>query len=347
MKHAMIKKLIKFLIFIFILSCAYFSYQYYANNKTASWPENAETQESFDKAVDWLSTHYSSIKDTYNPALWWMLKKASDINDNKKLARIYQQYKTEYLDPNPANIWTPYFRTFYRPLVPDITAFSDYAPYQVFFAYALSCNKTLEQEPIIQQQLEADYCGMHYLNPRCVTHQLMSVRLMQERFCGDDTQLATLSLALQETIVDELTVDFRVTDSYLQRVLALAEAGNFDAIKPVWLQRIIKAQNNDGGWGDMHSIITISDTKSIGWTSTLPGYTSSESKFHATAQGIWLMALLLQKNAIETEAISPVESAPVEPSPVESDPVESDPVEPSPVEPGRVKPSPEENSPPE
>jgi len=300
-KRALLKKLLVFLTFVFILSATYYAYQYYVNNKDAAWPEASEIQQTSYKSIEWLSSNYPTIKENHNSALWWMLKEASDISDNKQLSEIYQQYKSRYLDPNPANIWTPYFRTFYKPLVPDMSAFSDYHPYQVFFVYALSCDKSLEKEPVIQEQLEADYCGLHYLSPRCVTHQLMSVRLMQERYCGDDAQLATLAKSLQKTIVNELTYDFRVTDSYIQRVLALAEAGNFEAIKPVWIQRIIAAQNEDGGWDDLHPLITISDTNSIGWTSTLPRYASTQSNFHATAQGIWLMALLLQHQRAMSE----------------------------------------------
>ena len=289
----MIKKLLITGLFFLIIGIAYYVYEYSENNKVADWPATSEIQQTFNRSIGWLVANNSKNINNHNSALWWMLKETADINDNKKLTDIYQQYKTQYLDASRPNIWTPYFRKYYRPDVPDITAFSSYAPYQLFFVYALSCNKELAQEAIIQKQHEANFCGLHYLSPRCVPHQLMSVRLMQERYCGNDKQLAALSQSLQKIIIDELTYDFRVTDSYLQRVLALAEAGNYDAIKPVWLQRIIDAQNEDGGWDDMHPVIQLGDA-ALGWTSILPGYASNESNFHATAQAIWLMALLLQ-----------------------------------------------------
>jgi hypothetical protein len=293
-RRALLKKLLAFLAFVLILCGTYYGYQYHANNKTVAWPDNAQIKQTFYNSVQWLNTNYPNIKDTRNPALWWMVKEASDISDNTELSDIFHKYKVRYLDPNPTNIWTPYFEKYYRPLVPDILMFSNYEPYQVFFVYALSCDKDMGKEPIIRKQLKANFCSLHYLHPRCVTHQLMSVRLMQERSCGNSAQLAGLSKALQAKIVNELTYDFRVTDSYIQRVLGLAEAGNFDAIKPVWVQRIIDAQNPDGGWNDLQPLLTLSDTKQIGWSSTLPRYASTKSEFHTTAQGIWLMALLLQ-----------------------------------------------------
>ena len=289
----MIKKLIGLGVFFFIIGVVYCFYEYSENNKITDWPSTSEIQQTYNRSIDWLVENNSKNKNNHNSALWWMLKEASDISNNKKLADVYLQYKSQYLDRVPPNIWTPYFQKYYRPSVPDMTAFSSYSPYQLFFVYSLSCNKELAQEAIIQNQHKADFCGMHYLSPRCVTHQLMSVRLMQERYCGDSKQLAKLSKSLQKTIIDELTYDFRVTDSYLQRVLALAEAGNYDAIKPVWIQRIINAQNEDGGWNDMHPVISIGNS-ALGWTSLLPGYASNDSNFHASAQAIWLMALLLQ-----------------------------------------------------
>ncbi|MDH5612464.1 MAG: hypothetical protein OEY66_08420 [Gammaproteobacteria bacterium] len=289
----MIKKLPGTVLFFFMAGMVYCAYEYYENNKVIDWPTTFEIQRTFNQSIEWLVVNDLKNKNNHNSALWWMLKEASEISDDKKLTDIYQQYKKQYLDANSPNVWTPYFRKYYRPYVPDITAFLSYKPYQLFFVYALSCDKALARETIIQDQHEADFCGLHYLSPRCVTHQLMSVRLMQDRSCGDDKQLAALSQSLQEIIIDELTYDFRVTDSYLQRVLALAEAGNYEAIKPVWVQRIIDAQNEDGGWNDMHPVIPLGNS-ALGWTSLLPGYASNESNFHATAQGVWLMALLLQ-----------------------------------------------------
>jgi len=290
----MLKIITGLLVILFITLACYYGYAMYENNKTANTPETTVIEKAYAKSIDWLVNNYPQISNNHNPALWWMLKEATDISDNKNLTEVYTQYKTDYLDKIPPNIWTPYFRKYYKPATPDMISMQNYQPYQVFFVYALSCDSDLAQTDVIKDQLETDFCGLHYLRPRCVTHQLMSVRLMQQRYCGDDAQLAALSDALQEIIIDELTYDFRVTDSYLQRVLMLAESGNFDAIKPVWVQRILDAQNADGGWGDLHPVLPLGNDRYFGWSSTLPRIRNRQSDFHATAQGIWLLALLLQ-----------------------------------------------------
>ncbi len=291
----MLKKILGLIVLFFVAIVCYYAYASYENNKTANMPGPIAIEKAHARSVDWLASNYQRLKNIQNPALWWMLKEANDISNNQKLAEVYSQYKTGYLDKTQPNIWTPYFRKYYKPAVPDIMFLKDFKPYQIFFVYALSCDKDLAQAPVIHAQLEADYCPLHYLNTHCVTHQLMSVRLMQERYCGDDAQLALLSKSLQEIIINELTFDFRVNDSYLQRLLMLAEAGNFNAIKPVWVQHILDAQNEDGGWDDLHPVIPVGNSKSLGWSSRkFPVYAENKSNLHATAQGIWLTALLLQ-----------------------------------------------------
>ncbi len=268
----------------------FIAYSLYQNNRDVDMPQAGELQSSLDRAVDWLHNNRQTIMQQHNPALWWMLKEASDIHPSPRLRDFYQQYKTAYLDKQRRNIWTPYFIPGYRPYVPDIVELDRLHPYQLFFIYALSCDADLETEAVIRQQFQADFCGMHFLQPRCTTHQLMGVRLLQQRNCGQHEQLAA---QLLDTIETELTWDFRVTDSYLQRALMLAESGQYARIKPVWIQRILQAQMPDGGWSDFDPIIDIGRL-SPGFTSTLPRIGAKPSDFHASAQGIWLMALLLQ-----------------------------------------------------
>ncbi len=268
----------------------FIGYSLYQNNRDTVMPAAGELQVSLDRAIDWLYDHQHDIMQQHNPALWWMLKEASEINDSEKLKAFYQQYKTGVLDRQPKNIWTPYFTRGYKPYVPDILQLGRLRPYQLFFIYALSCDSDLEAEPVIRQQFEADFCGMHFLQPRCTTHQLMGIRLLQQRNCGQHEQLAG---ELLDTIETELFWDFRVTDSYLQRALMLAESGRFDRLKPVWIQRILDAQMDDGDWSDFDSVIDFAGLH-LGFTSALPRLGAKASDFHATAQGIWLMTLLLQ-----------------------------------------------------
>ena len=139
---------------------------------------------------------------------------------------------------------------------------------------------------------------MHYLHPRCVTHQLMGLRFMQRYQCGYDETVQTTIDALQQVVISELTWDFRVGDAYIQRVLMLADTGAYISLKPVWIKNILNAQNADGSWDDLHPILNLTNGKILAYTSLLPTIKKPKADFHASAQAIWLLSLLLTQNQL-------------------------------------------------
>jgi len=285
-----IKRTLGAFIVLSVIVIAALAVAVYQNNKTTTSPTKTELQSSLDNAVEWLYINQQSIMRDHNSALWWMLKEAADISGSNRLKEFYQKYKSNHLDKMPDNVWTPYFKPHYKPYVPpDIT--EKLHDYQIFFIYGLSCDKYLGEEPVIHKQLKSDFCRNHFFHPRCVTHQQMGVRLLQQRSCGNHDQLSTKLLDIIDT---EITWDFRVTDSYLQRALMLAEGGRIRTLKPIWQKRILDAQMQDGGWSDFFPLLSLG-SKQIGFTSTLPAIGPKRSDFHATAQGIWLMTLLVNQ----------------------------------------------------
>ena len=261
----------------------------YNNNKNITPLPRDTLEESFSASVDWLINNKSKLVKNHNTALWWMIKEASLISDNKQLEQFYKNYKRSYLDLTPNNVWTPYFDDNYTPIISDIDELYYLNEYQLFFVYSMSCDAKLAKQAVIQKQLKPDYCVNHFLHPRCVTHQQMAVHFIKKKNCDD---VAKLSDQLLDIIEQEITLDFRVTDSYLQRALMLTDSGR--TIKPIWLSKIIDAQKNDGGWADFYTIIKISSFD-IGTSSTRPMFGPKQSNFHATAQAIWLLAMLLDK----------------------------------------------------
>lgn len=271
-----------------LLSLIFLGIGVYRNNVTVPEPTQEELTTAMNRVVDWLSTNEAKITRIHNSALWWMLKEASLISDNQRLQEIYRDYKYSYLDLKPNNVWTPYFDDDYTPVIKDIFAFDHLRDYQVFFIYALSCDAQLAEEARIQKQLNPDFCSFHYLHPRCVTHQQMGVRYLNLKGCGDHRQLSD---QLLDIIDDEISLDFRVTDSYLQRALMLTDGDR--PLKPIWIRRILDAQQSDGGWGDFYPIIELGSLQ-LGSASTKIVKGPLESDFHATAQAVWLLAMLIE-----------------------------------------------------
>lgn len=289
------KKLFALVLSVTIAIACLFFWQVWKNNQHTETVSHNVIQQHFVKAIAWLENNYKDVENIQNPILWWMIKQAAEVSENQNLTAIYTQYKNQHLDKNPPNLSTPMFDKLYRPNMPDITLLSRLQDYQIFFFYSLSCDKELGSEPIIQQQMRPEFCSLHYLHPRCITHQLMGLRFMQRYQCGHDELVKSTINELQQVVVAELTWDFRVGDAYIQRVLMLVDSGAYMSVKPIWINNILAAQNSDGSWDDLHPLVSLGNNKVIALTSTLPRIMEINSDFHTTAQAIWLLSLLLNE----------------------------------------------------
>lgn len=289
-----IKRVLYVLLFIFIILGGLFFWQKWLNNRDIPAIDSVVIEQHFNQSVAWLDHNYSEQENVKNPILWWMIKQASISSGNATLKNIYSRYKKKHLDPQAGNIWTPMFDELYRPRFPDPVLLPKMEDYQLFFLYALNCNKELGSEPVIQRQMRPEFCSAHYLHPRCITHQLMGLRFMQRYQCGFDDLVKSTINDLQQDVVAELSWDFRVTDAYIQRVLMLVDSGAYKKVKPLWIKNILEAQNTDGSWDDLYPLINLGNGKVFALTSTLPKIKKPEANFHTTAQAIWLLSLLLE-----------------------------------------------------
>lgn len=298
-KNIIIKTSFRFLFFLMVTGSLVVGWQVWQNNRSVAPVTNTVINNHFIRSVDWLDSNYSTLENNKNPILWWMVKQAASTSNNKTLTNIFAKYKKNHLDTHPANLSTPMFNEFYRPRVPDISALSHLYDYQIFFFYGLSCDNDLGSEPIIQKQLNANYCSSYYFNSTCITHQLMGLRFMQRYQCGDEETVNYTIAELQNKVISELTWDFRVGDAYIQRVLMLVDTGAYNEIKPLWIKNILNAQNDDGGWDDLDPIIYLGNDYVFAYTSRLPTtIKKSKANFHTTAQAIWLLSLLLKETEI-------------------------------------------------
>lgn len=268
----------------------------YLNNREASWPEHARIQASFTAAVGWIDAHQEDIIRDNNPVLWWMIQRSAALTGNSTLQSAFVRYQQKYLE-TARTLWLPLF--FPGRWVPfrneDIAHFDDY---QKFFVYAISCDPDLEQQVVITAQLDPTFCDSQPLRPACATHQLMAFRFMQQNRCGATQSTQSAVADLQARIVKQLTWDPRVVDVYLQRVLMLTESGAVTGVKPVWLQQVLDAQLPDGGWGGLDPYLQLPSGSSLGFGGRGFAIAAPISDFHATAQGILLMSLLLNAEPV-------------------------------------------------
>ncbi len=288
MKKAL-RTLSLFLLFALIAVYAGLVYQ---NNQTREPPDHTRIQAAQQAAIAWMNAHQADILAINNPALWWMLQQSAARSGDPSLQALFERYRQKYLQSGKY-MWEPMFNP--GRWVPfkleQVLSFDDY---QIHLLYAINCDQELAQQPIIQEQLQSDYCASQPWRPACVTHQLIAMRFMQASDCGDAAATERTIAELQQRVVRQLTWDPRLVDVYLQRVLTLVESGRADAVKPVWLQRVLDAQRADGGWSNTQPLLTLPFGVSLGFSERLLSFAPPRSNFHATAQGLLLTSLLLE-----------------------------------------------------
>ncbi len=287
------RKIMRFISALILIVFLFAGYLVWANNRTIDAPSQTSIREGLEKSIQWHLDHREKILQSDNAILWWMLKESADLTGDARLQSLFADYKRLQLDVNPYNVWHYYFNQNSLAPVPVDALIHNLPDYNLLFVYGLTCNPELGGLNIVQSQLQEDFCQKeHPISPACVTHQVMGLRFMQRRNCGEQSNIQSLILALQEKIVTQLTWDPRPVDVYIQRVLMLVDSGARDQVKPVWLRKVLDAQMEDGGWCDFFPLIRLGKNKHFGLTGHGIDRRAYTSEFHATAQGLLLMALL-------------------------------------------------------
>lgn len=282
-------------VFALVALVAWYAALLWVNNRAVQSPDRAVLAERLEHAIDWLTANVKAGESPAHPHLWWMIKQAADVSGNTRLVGFYRSNEPQLLHNRSLQVWLKMFDpgAIVGPGRADV--YRNLPDYEYLFLYGQTCAEELEREPAVRGQLHPEFCASHFLEPRCVSQQLLGVRFLLQQGCGDAGELTRLVLRLQDRIVTELTWDPRVVDAYLLRVLALAESGAIGRVRPAWIRRILDAQHADGGWGDVDPVLYLPHGVVMGFASTELAHRRLLSDFHATAKGIWLLSLLLDR----------------------------------------------------
>ena len=291
----LVKKLIFLLSVILFSLLALYGVLIWNNNRDVAPVGKAEIRRSLNAGIDWLQAHRQTILKDANPVLWRMLQESARVSRDARLQSLFKAYEAIYLERRRLGMWRPlFYDNAWSP--PRYEEIRNFPYYNKHFLYALNCDRDLEQYPEISEQNDPDFCDRHLLRPACVTHQLMGIRMLQRKKCGDPKKLQQTVAVLQDRIVRQLFYDPRVVDVYLQRVLMLIESGAASRVKPVWLRRVIEAQSEAGGWSNFQPLLPLFGQQSLGFTQRGVGIRKRRDTFHATVQGVLTMSLLSESN---------------------------------------------------
>lgn len=267
-------------------------------NRPAAPVTREEAQHSVHAAIAWLQRNEGSVLREGNVPLWLMVRESARITHDPYLDELYRHFHRLYIERASM---TP-DRLMLDPddhALLDFDALNDDPDYMQFIYYGLTCNPAFGAREAVQRGRDPHLClpaaASTLLQPPCATHQLVGYMFMREHHCEDPHQVDAQIARLQDRIVSELHVDFRLLDPYVQRVLMLYWTHAGQRVDPVWLRRVLDAQQPDGGWADQQDITTASS----GWWMGFGGYGHSwislhrqPSNFHMTAQALFLMSLV-------------------------------------------------------
>jgi hypothetical protein len=276
-------------------------YWEHANSVVVPFPTDAELRYSFDRAAAWTVAHGAQLVDDNNFMLWLFVRESGRLSEDRRLLDLAGEYQSRHARGTVAQF-------FFDSAGPEqarnghIELGETWQDYQRLFVYGATCNVEMSEQPGVLALLVPSACeqNLQWLRtPWCRTHQLMGLRFVQKNRCEDDAQTGQTIRAVQDLILGDLNWDFRVDDAYIQKVWTLVESGRRNDIKPIWVQRIMDSQRADGGWDGADIIVRLPGNRVLCWEQghlyprviVLPA-----SIFHPTAQGLYLMALLMQGN---------------------------------------------------
>ncbi len=281
-----------------LLCGGWLSYLEHENSTLVAATGTPQLRASFARARAWILQNRAAVLSENNAMLWLLVREAGRLADDRQL----QSLDAEYQSRSTRGTVSQFFfdsTGIDSARMAHITLGDDWEGYQRLFVYGATCNSPLRFDPEVAAMLSPVACetGRAWLrNPWCRTHQLMGLRFVQKNECEPPEETAQTVRAVQDGILSELNWDFRVEDAYLQKIWTLLESGRRAEIRGIWVRRVVESQRPDGGWNGVGVIVRVPGERAVFWRGGgLHPYVGvvPPSNFHATAQGLYLMALLL------------------------------------------------------
>jgi hypothetical protein len=294
------------LILLSLLACVV-TLAYALGNRPVASPTLAQRQAHLARAIDWVVQNEATLLEDTNSALWQMVAVTANLTGDARLHAIVQRANKRIFPEG--RVHSPWIRMVLpqAQVDPTLISPSELEGYQLDFLSALTCGAT---EPIwstsdqwrLSHQCRPLWRNMTIGDRACSTHQLMVLNVLKRMGCHGMPVAPALEDELIQDIRWLLRADPLMKDVYIQRVLMLMWTRGEGVVEPVWLQRVMDAQQSDGGWMWRLQIPEAPTGMDLWdfhrWLSRhWPGIFNPNLKhtdFHASAQGLLLMALAVR-----------------------------------------------------
>jgi hypothetical protein len=277
-------------------------------NREVAPPTLPERQASLTQAIRWALSNEAFIASNGNLPLWWMLHEAAVLSGDGDLQALVARQDRRILGVlHPGDPWARLLNAAIPAIpgaIPEAHPAQDLEPYQQAFLSALTCggmDPRLAQPGAwrVDNQCRPNPAQALVLDKVCSTHQLMALMLWRRQGCGPQARSHSLADELRSDILVQLRWDPIVKDAYIQRVLTLYWSKGEAAVAPIWLHRVMAAQQTNGGWMGRVQFPELPETLqpwavrqalARQWPAAFDP-TALGTDLHATAQGLLLMAL--------------------------------------------------------
>lgn len=268
-----------------------------------------ERRQAWTAAISWLQSNEEQLLEQPNTALWWMLHHAAEVSSNPYLTGLVQRH-VDLLYGQGREVHLPWRRMIEPSATVSINALPIeallyMAPYQRDFLHATVCAPVHAPDQTTSGAfLERNLCRPNILHvvlkdKVCATHQLMALQVHRQSRCPGPQPSDGLRAELSADVRSQLFWFPWFEDADLQRVLMLYWQQGAVGVRPAWFNRVIRAQRDDGGWSGDRQIVGLPGVvqpvlfrQARQWWQG-EKVTPLRSDFHASAQGVLLLALSL------------------------------------------------------
>jgi hypothetical protein len=291
------------------LTVAYVAWCWSASH-SGSMASVEERRHAWQHALRWVSDNESQLLENPNSALWWMLHHAAEVSNNPHLRSLvhrhifilYGEGKDEHMP------WRRMIDVDAQVSINQLPmdALLDMVPYQRDFLHATLCAPVHTPDQAVSGEfLQRNLCRPNLLHvvlrdKVCATHQLMALQVHRQSRCDGPQPSPALRAELIHDVQAQLFWFPWFEDADLQRVLMVYWQQGPSGVNPAWFNRVLKAQRTDGGWsGERQVVGAPAWLQPAAFRQGLDRLRGEPirpltSDFHASAQGVLLLALSLQ-----------------------------------------------------
>ena len=256
------------------------------NNSSLRHPSrtviNGQLDHALNNALNWVKDHPEDAET--NAPLMYMVADMESMSHDPRLRAVLDDYQKNYLS-HPLTLFDfVWYRLVIRnanvPViqVPDLHGRMNEIAWD---AYALAPDKI----SLAAADRAAMFSPTKYIwGAR--QHQLLALDIYRD-YNGASPEVDSALNYIAEKVARDQRYDFRVTDSYVQRVAFVLGAGRPDLIRSRWVDRILDNQNADGSWSYCW----------YGWCRGVFDFgttyrTEASLSGHTTVQAAWALTML-------------------------------------------------------